>query len=301
MPIATIIVVGINVACRRSVTDVRIHRSHCRRDFSGTIYHVSITEYRDTLDGGTPELYHVLYSDGDEEDVDADECEQMTQLHNTTLLSDTHTRLINVCGLRYSIFTTCRKGFSLHNSQGIVWECWSRRWTPFAGKYDIIDAVFESTSVINPNADPPQLLYKFRITDPRDNSITTSASLIDGHMRDHLLPDDQLRLEVVSASLRHAQLRIPTCVGFVNDRDKHIAVINLSVLGFMNEDTKKFRPRPFAVAFLHRLHRSFNLATTCTQAGDTLRCQMFGAYPLVFCAEDGIDEVTPLSHSPLTH
>ena len=66
-------------------------------------------------------------------------------------------------------------------------------------------------------------------------------------------------------------------------------------------NTKKFQSRPFAVEFVHRLHRDFNLATTCSRVGDTLHCQMFGAYPLVFCAEDGLDEVTLLSVSFLIH
>ena len=147
-----------------------------------------------------------------------------------------------------------------------------------------------------------QQRYKFRITDSQDDRTSTSVSLIHGHMCEYLLPGDRLRLEVVSASLRHAQLRVPTCVGFLNDqRDKHVVVINISVLGFLHKDTKKFQSRPFAVEFVHRLHRDFNLATTCSRVGDTLHCQMFGAHPLVFCAEDGLDEVTPLSVSFLIH
>jgi len=110
-------------------------------------------------------------------------------------------------------------------------------------------------------------------------------------------------MEVVSATLRHAYMRVPTCVGFVdvNTTDetavlnmlgrKPLAVLNVSVLGFVREDTKKFVSRPFAVAFVHLLHRYFHLATVSTCAGLTLQSKMFGAYPLVFCAEDGMVEV----------
>ena len=72
---------------------------------------------------------------------------------------------------------------------------------------------------------------------------------------------------------------------------KPLAVLNMSVLGFVREDTKQFVPRPFAVAFVHLLHRHFHLATVSTCVGLTLQSKMFGAYPLVFCAEDDMVEV----------
>ena len=72
------------------------------KHFGGIQYNGSITEYRDTLSDGSPEYYHVTYTDGDSEDVDADECSDMTQLHNDTLRS---TRPhISVCGLLYNVF-----------------------------------------------------------------------------------------------------------------------------------------------------------------------------------------------------
>ena len=72
--------------------------------------------------------------------------------------------------------------------------------------------------------------------------------------------------------------------------NKPIAVIKISVLGFFNKDTHKFERRPFAVEFLHYLSRHFHLATMITTVGFTLRSKMFGAYSLMFCAEDGLDE-----------
>ena len=174
---------------------------------------------------------------------------------------------------------------------------------PFTGKYEIVQAVFTRRE---PHAGSHR--YKFTISDPDDDTISTSATLKDGSMLDQLQPGDTLRLEVVSASLRHAYLRVPTCVGFVDVdtrdevavvnmlRDKPLVVLNLSVLGFVQADTEKFVTRPFAVAFVHLLRRHFHLATVSTCDGSTLQSKMFGAYPLFFCAEDGVDEVT---HPPV--
>ena len=301
VPIAVRIVMGIKVVGGASRTHPPFPReTRLSKKFRGILYHGSVTEHFGTLDGGNPELYHVLYTDGDEEDVDEKKCAQMAHLHNETLLSDSHTRHMNMCGLMYKIFTSAApvakesvftRAKALYGSDG------PDVGHPFAGKYDIVDAVFDCITV-----ESQQQRYKFRITDSQDDRTSTSASLIDGRMRECLLPGDRLRLEVVSASLRHAQLRVPTCVGFLNDqRDKRVVVINISVLGFLHKDTKKFQARPFAVEFVHRLHRNFNLATTCSRIGDTLHSQMFGAYPLVFCAEDGLDEVTPLFLSFLIH
>ena len=300
MPLAARVVLGLHVegGAARTCPPFPLGTPVCKI-WDNVKYHGSVTEYRGTLDDGNPEHYHVVYSDGDREDVDATECVDMTYLHNRTLLETS--RHVTVCGLLDIVFmssgpapkeTVFTRAETMYGSDG------PDVGHPFAGKYDIIDATFECRQT-HPTADR----YKFVISDPDEESVTTSATLNDGAMLDHLHPGDILRMEVVSATLRHAYMRVPTCVGFVdvNTTDetailnmfgrKPLAVLNMSVLGFVREDTKKFVPRPFAVAFVHLLHRHFHLATVSTCVGLTLQSKMFGAYPLVFCAEDDMVEV----------
>ena len=208
VPIAARIVMGINVLGGLSRTHPPFPlQTRLYKDFGGTMYHGSVTSHRGTLDGGNPELYHVLYNDGDEEDVYEDECAQLAHLHNEALLSDGHTRHINMGGLMLKIFnseTPSSKESVFTRAHALYGSDGPDVGHPFAGKYDIVDAVFECISVDSCNVDPQQQRYKFRITDTQDGCVSTSASLIDGHMCDLLLPGDRLRLEVVSASLRHA-------------------------------------------------------------------------------------------------
>ena len=117
----------------------------------------------------------------------------------------------------------------------------------FAGKYDIVYAIFKEAVTQR---------FVFVISDPLDDEVTTSVTLNDGDMRDQLQSDcltgDRLRLEVVSASLGHVFLRVPTCVGFLeedlNDEQtvlsmlcrKPLAVINIVVIGaIFHKDIKK--------------------------------------------------------------
>ena len=266
--------------------------------FPQGVFRGVVSAHLDTLDDGKPKFYHVVYSDGDEEDVESDECVAMTHMLNDDLLAtDRH---ISVCGILSHIFSSAAPA-----PKETVFTRAERTYGcdgpdvghPFVGKYDIIKGVFDhhhSEDGVN-NA-------KFTIRDPDDNTVFTSATLNRGPMLLHLQATDVLRLEVVSASLKHAFLRVSTCVGFVDvDLDdeatvtnmvsnKPIAVINIPVLGFFNKDTHKFERRPFAVEFLHHLSRHFHLATMSTTVGFTLRSKMFGAYSLMFCAEDGLDE-----------
>ena len=293
VPLAARVVFGLHVpgGAARTYPPFPLGTPVCKT-FSEVKYHGSVTEYKGTSDDGSPEYYHVVYSDGDEEDVDVTECIDMTQLHNHTVLETSH--LVSVCGLLDNIFTSAgpapketvfTRAATTYGSDG------PDVGHPFAGKYDILDATFENLQVHSSGN-----RYKFVISDPDDESTSTSATLNNGTMLVHLHPGDRLRLEVVSASLRHAYLRVPTCIGFVDvdtsDEvavvnmliNKPLAVINMSVLGFVRADTKKFNPRPFAVAFVHLLHRHFHLATLSTCAGLTLHSKICSvhSYPLFF-------------------
>ena len=187
---------------------------------------------------------------------------------------------INVCGLLYSVFlsdspvpkeTVFTRAETLYGCDG------PGVGHPFAGRYDIISATFECLEP-HPAADR----YKFKISDPHDSSVITSATLHDGHMRTYLQAGDILRVEVVSSSLHHAQLRVPTCVGCLDvdslDEEtvthmlqrKPLAVVNVLSLGFFHTDTHKFVSRPFAEAFLLLMNRHFHLSTTSTCTGITL-------------------------------
>ena len=146
------------------------------KHFGGIQYNGSITEYRDTLSDGSPEHYHVTYTDGDAEDVDADECSDMARLHNDT----TPNNSTNVCGLLYSVFlsdspvpkeTVFTRAETLYGCDG------PGVGHPFAGRYDIISATFECRE-----PHPASDRYKFKVSDPHDSSATTSTTLYDGHM-----------------------------------------------------------------------------------------------------------------------
>ena len=287
-----------------------------RKTFHGIAFNGKVTKYNGTLSDGSPQYYHVLYTDGDREDVDANECCQMARAYNDNLAQPSRTR-ISVGGILNGVFKSAipaPKETLFNRAEAKYGSDGPSMGHPFTGKYDIIRADFDCIDTQHSSESELALhRYKFVIYDPHDESISTSATLKDGPMRDLLQSGDSLRLEVVSASLKHALLRVPTCVGFIevdcNDdqtmmdmlRRKPLAVINITSLGFFHKDTQKFVTRPFASAFVHVLHRHFHLATTCTCAGLTLRCKMFGAYPLMFCAEDGLDEVPPPPNPTHTH
>ena len=55
-------------------------------------------------------------------------------------------------------------------------------------------------------------------------------------------------------------------------------------------EVAKFVSRPFAVEFLHIMHRHFHFATMSTRSGMTLSSKLFGPYPLVFVSEDTVYE-----------
>ena len=308
VPLAARIVLGVKVRGNPSPTcpPFPLGTSVCK-DFQGVTYEGTVTEHRGTLDDGSPEYYHVVYTDGDQEDVDAKECVDMTHMYNDTLRRTP--RSIDVCGLLNQIFmsstplakeTVFTRAESLYGCDG------PNVGHPFTGKYEIVQAIFTRHETHSGSRQ-----YKFTISDSDDERITTSATLKDGSMIDQLQPGDRLRLEVVSASLRHAFLRVPSCVGLVKHTDeetvvnmlrhKPLAVIEISTLGFFHKDTQKFVRRPFAIDFVHMLHRHFHIATTGICAGLTLRCEMFGAYPLLFCAEDGVDEVLHHTSYPSIH
>lgn len=153
-------------------------------------------------------------------------------------------------------------------------------------RYDIISATFDCVDVDR---------YKCEVTDPHDVSVSTSATLNDGVMRQHLQSGDVLRVEVVSASIKHVFVRIPRCLGFMpasckDDLTKPIAIMDVDVFGYFNKETTKFVSRPFAVEFLHIMHRHFHFATMSTRSGMTLSSKLFGPYPLVFVSEDTVYE-----------
>lgn len=240
VPIAARVVLGANVVGDPSPTcpPFPLGTKVCK-DFNDVPYEGSITEYRDTLTDGSPKYYHVVYTDGDEEDVDVKECEDMTRKYNDELRKAP--RHINMCGLLSRIFVST-KPLAKENVFTRAEEMYGcdgpNVGHPFVGKYEIVQAVFTRRETHDGSH-----RYTFTIHDPDDDSISTSATLKDGCMVNQLQPGDSLRLEVMSASLRHAYLRVPSCIGFVDVStsrvDKPVAVINVSVLGFIHPDTER--------------------------------------------------------------
>ena len=251
VPVAACIVLGGTTNPRSVTTPPFPLGTRVTKVFAGVPYDGEVTEHRGTLVGGDPQYYHIVYADGDEEDVDATECVNMTELYNDRIVLHVNMGcLLNkifvsaVPAPKTTVFTRAEDVFG---SQG------PDVGHPFAGKYDIVQATFKEA--VNQR-------FVFVISDPQDDEVTTSATLNDKDMRDQLQSGDRLRLEVVSASLGHAFLRVPTCVGFLtadrNDEQtllnmlcrKPLAVINIAVLGFFHKDTKKFVRRPFATDFV---------------------------------------------------
>ena len=87
----------------------RTHLSHwapakVRKDFNGIEYNGFVTEHRGVLNDGSPLYYHVLYRDGDQEDVEAGECSVMVRLYNNSIGETS--KHITICGLLHGIFVS---------------------------------------------------------------------------------------------------------------------------------------------------------------------------------------------------
>ena len=159
VPLAARVVLGLHVGTARTYLPFPLGTPVCKV-FQDVQYHGSVTEYRGTLADGNPEYYHVVYSDGDEEDVDAAECVDMTHLHNHTLLVTS--RHVSVCGLLDSIFTSAApapKETVFTRAEATYGSGGPDVGHPFVGKYDIIDATFECRHT-HPTTDR----YKFVIS-----------------------------------------------------------------------------------------------------------------------------------------
>ena len=153
---------------------------------------------------------------------------------------------------------------------------------PYAHKYNIFNSSFLSEKSDH---------FCFVITDPNNADDITKTTLHDGRfVPKNISPGDRLRLEVESSSLYHVKMQIPTDVdtGFMPSSDcvRPVAILHLSALGFVNDYTMKFRVRPHAREFVHRLSRSYHLATIEDDRGATVNSRIFGAYPLLFACQD---------------
>ena len=167
-----------------------------RKVFDGIPFNGKVTEHRGTLSDGLPHYYYVVYTDGDSEDVDAQECCQMAKSFNENL---TRTR-ISVGGILDGVFKSAvptPKETLFTRAETTYGSVGPSMGHPFAGKYDIIMANFdciETESSSESEFELPLHRYKFIIRDPHDESITTPATLKDGPMRDLLQSGDSLRL-----------------------------------------------------------------------------------------------------------
>ena len=154
---------------------------------------------------------------------------------------------------------------------------------PYARKYDIFVSTFLHED---------QGHFFFLIADPNNVSNTTKARLLCNErlLPKNIFPGDRLRLEVEFSSLHDVKLQIPADVdtGSISsvDRVKPVAILHLSTLGFVDTYTMKFRERPHAREFVHRLSQAYHVATIADEKGMTTRSRLFGIYPLLFECED---------------
>jgi hypothetical protein len=96
-------------------------------------------------------------------------------------------------------------------------------------------------------------------------------------------------LEVVSSTPTNVLLQLPTDPGIIAAEDRRkrgTAVVGMQILGFVHEQTDKFRVRPNAIEFLFALSRKYNLAIMSNTFGLIMKCGLFGVHELLFAAED---------------
>ena len=105
VPVAARVVLGVQVRGGASKTYAPFPLgTKVRKTFDDGEHVGTITEHRGTLDDGNPEHYHVVYSDGDQEDMDAKECVGLTHRHNDAMMR-THQH-ISVCGILAHVFSS---------------------------------------------------------------------------------------------------------------------------------------------------------------------------------------------------
>lgn len=162
---------------------------------------------------------------------------------------------------------------------------------PFARQYDIVFASF-SLHTPHPTADPnlELLQSKFTVTEPTDSTVNTPATCRDSRLLpSNIQEGDLIRMEVVSSSPNHAVLQIPEYIGFLGAHHpvKPVIIMSVSIFGFINKHTNKFRARPHSSEFILTLSRQYCLAAVSDRLGACCQSRLFGLHQLLFTSEEG--------------